>query len=360
MSFYRILAFLIVIISFADCLPPGNITHTPRRVIRFPPNSSTPVRMAWPSVPQVVMPNVPQVVRSKFPQAVFRSKFSQAVKPEAPQVKKLDVQQKLPEVARTPGHRVQLLQSAQHDQLVSASSSSSSRTPSGGWARDKNTSSRIGAAEEQFVFPDDDDDKTPPTHPVIAQKFKPTLKNQPPPCADGTTFCERVDGYPANLENIFDNDLDQFKELQGTDELKSPPITQRIDINSTNEQPLCASVEEVVFPRTAKNKDDKWLFVINTSSFVQGVRIEKCLKTSDEPEQSCFFNDSFPNGYKTVCKQKYIYRRMVAVDDDGKPVKDTFLLPSCCSCTVVSVGAMFRQGMARKPLRTTTTPPPKH
>nr|BBE08127.1 protein spaetzle [Plautia stali] len=278
MSAYRILAFLIVI-GFVDCLPPGNITHTPRKIFRFPQNASTAVR-----------------------------------------------------------------------------------TPSGGWARDKNSTSRIGVGEEQFVFPQDEDNDTPQPEVVNRAKFKPNIKDQAPPCAKGSTFCEKVDGYPGNaLDNIFDNELDQYKELQGQDELKYvPPITQRIDINVTNEQPLCASIEEIVFPKLAKNKDDNWRYVVNTPSFEQGVRVEKCLKTSENEEQQCFFNDSFPNGYKTVCIQKYIYRRMVAVEDDGKPYKDVFPMPSCCSCAVISVGATFRQGVLRKALRSTTTPPPKH
>ncbi|CAH1407990.1 unnamed protein product [Nezara viridula] len=145
MSCFRILALLIAVISFSDCLPSGNITHTPRSELRFSQNAST-------------------VVGS-------------------------------------------------------------------------------------------------------------TTKKLAPFCADGSRFCETVDGYPKNiLENISDNDMDQFKELQGRDDLKSPPIMQRTDINATNELSLCPSVEEVVFPRVAKNKDDKWLFVVNTGSFVQGRR----------------------------------------------------------------------------------------
>jgi len=35
--------------------------------------------------------------------------------------------------------------------------------------------------------------------------------------------------------------------------------------------------EQVVYPKTAQNKDDKWLYVINQDEFVQGIRVEKCM-----------------------------------------------------------------------------------
>lgn len=83
--------------------------------------------MVVPSIPRVARPNVPQVVKPIFSQAV-RSKFLQAVTSEAPQAAKSELQKKLPEIARNPG-RVHLPLPAQPDQLVSASSSSSSRYP---------------------------------------------------------------------------------------------------------------------------------------------------------------------------------------------------------------------------------------
>jgi hypothetical protein len=34
--------------------------------------------------------------------------------------------------------------------------------------------------------------------------------------------------------------------------------------------------EQVVYPKLAQSKDDKWLYVINQEPYVQGIRIEKC------------------------------------------------------------------------------------
>ena len=34
--------------------------------------------------------------------------------------------------------------------------------------------------------------------------------------------------------------------------------------------------EQLVYPKVAQNKDEKWLYVINQDSYMQGIRIEKC------------------------------------------------------------------------------------
>lgn len=51
-------------------------------------------------------------------------------------------------------------------------------------------------------------------------------------------------------------------------------VTNRIDSN--DDEPLCASKEEIVYPQAAQNKDDQWLYIINQEGYTQGVRIEKC------------------------------------------------------------------------------------
>lgn len=41
-----------------------------------------------------------------------------------------------------------------------------------------------------------------------------------------------------------------------------------------------------------------------------------------------------PFGFKAHCKQKYVYRQLVAIDEDGYTVKDLFKIPSCCQCVL--------------------------
>jgi hypothetical protein len=42
-------------------------------------------------------------------------------------------------------------------------------------------------------------------------------------------------------------------------------------------------------------------------------------------------------GYQSTCRQKYIYRKLLAFTRDGKATTDTFRLPACCVCHVRSV-----------------------
>lgn len=84
-------------------------------------------------------------------------------------------------------------------------------------------------------------------------------------------------------------------------QISDPNITERI--HAPEENSLCPFRQEVVFPRAAKNKEDKWLFVVNQDQYVQGVTVEVCLwvspagrsvgRVSEEPPRQKKFNNSF-------------------------------------------------------------------
>ena len=70
------------------------------------------------------------------------------------------------------------------------------------------------------------------------------------------------------------------------------------------ESPVCDSQESYIYPRTARNKDKEWKFVVNVVSdgsdqqedYVQAVKIEKCLR----PGEECSVTNT---GYQqTVCR----------------------------------------------------------
>ncbi|PSN53489.1 hypothetical protein C0J52_09349 [Blattella germanica] len=155
-------------------------------------------------------------------------------------------------------------------------------------------------------------------------KFRPQIKGRRPECADDNSFCESVDQYPQLI-----------------------PVDTRIQ---PDEQVfLCPSREHVVYPKMAQNKDDKWLFVVNQDSYVQGVRIEKC-----ERQETCSFMENFPPLYVTSCQQKYIYRKLLALGEDGNPTSDTFRFPSCCSCVLTKQLPTVRSSDSSKPRSTTS------
>lgn len=176
--------------------------------------------------------------------------------------------------------------------------------------------------KEEIVFPG-------PTK--MSGKFVPEVGSGKPNCAQGSTFCEFTDNYPSDyLTDVLKLEASAFKEFFGNDDNE---VVQRIDVNE--DQQLCPSVEQIVYPKMAQNKEDKWLFVVNQDQYVQGVRVEKCLKADSE----CKFSESFPLGYKTSCQQKFIFRRLLALNEEGKTHTDSFRLPSCCACHVKAVGA---------------------
>lgn len=180
---------------------------------------------------------------------------------------------------------------------------------------DSSGGSKIVFPEESGVFPEES-----------ASKYTPQVDGQKPKCVNEYDFCESVNGYPRDyLKKVLENDVGAsiYQQFFGSDLLDVGP---RFGEEETS---LCPSVEEIVFPKVAQNKDAKWRYVINEEDYVQGIRIEKCGKQS-----SCTFSENFPAGYTTSCQQKYIYRKLLAYADDGKPTADSFRLPSCCSCVV--------------------------
>lgn len=146
---------------------------------------------------------------------------------------------------------------------------------------------------------------------------------------DNVTFIENVSDYPEKmLKEILRKEGKIHKDIFGKDSVfKEDTIIPRLQPEETK---LCPSMEKLVYPKLALNKDDDWKYIVNVGDeYVQGVRIETCGHF-----EKCSMSDSFPAGYTTMCEQKYIYRRLLSVADKGKPVVDEFRLPSCCSCTI--------------------------
>ncbi|KAK9506297.1 hypothetical protein O3M35_008257 [Rhynocoris fuscipes] len=209
------------------------------------------------------------------------------------------------------------------------------RLYSDAWNEPRNYSRSTSSEGTEIIFPDDD-------RPILVDKFVPPFGKKPPECAKGSTFCENVDHYPSQyIENVLQETGIQFKGMFGNDIVRDyTSLLHRIDVKE--EHTLCPSVENVVYPKTAKNKEDQWLFVVNQGQYRQGVRVETC-KSPDNSE-SCAFTEGFPLGYKTTCRQKYIYRRLIALNADGKTITDTFQLPSCCACIVTNDALRNRSG----------------
>ncbi|XP_046749124.1 protein spaetzle [Diprion similis] len=174
---------------------------------------------------------------------------------------------------------------------------------------------RDGSSTGDIVFPDDE------SSPVLK-----TFKPGPDPACRDETFCEKTDSYPENyVSNLIkrQNDLKYLAVVDMVDD-----IAERF--NRDDSTALCVTTERLIFPTAAQNKDNNWLFIVNQEGFRQGVRIETCRS----PEGECSVIGGFATGYKTMCKQKYIYRQLAAISENGTAIRDLFKLPSSCCCHV--------------------------
>lgn len=95
---------------------------------------------------------------------------------------------------------------------------------------------------------------------------------------------------------------------------------------------LCEARTQFIQPRAALNNKGSWRYVVNMpDNMTQLVRAEIC--TSNECSGIC----TLPIGYTSRCEQKYIQKRLVALESSGQNLyTDVFWIPSCCQCTIIN------------------------
>nr|XP_023017493.1 protein spaetzle-like [Leptinotarsa decemlineata] len=170
----------------------------------------------------------------------------------------------------------------------------------------------------------------------------------PPKCANGKTFCENVESYPYRhlKETLKKNPI--YKDFFGKDEA---PVEIANRVGGDQSRYFCASIVSTIYPQIGKNKNNKWKFIINQKEedgLVQGVLVETCRK----PDKPCDILVDLPAGYTTSCKQKYIYRRLLALDGSGSVYPDSFQIPTACCCSYTrNTEFLARFGAAVTPVR---------
>lgn len=117
------------------------------------------------------------------------------------------------------------------------------------------------------------------------------------------------------------------------DTLTTPPLPSGIEpstrFGGPRETPACVSREELIFPQRAKTPKNDWVFVVNQEGVKQALRVERCHKEG-EP---CNIGIPITGDVTTVCRQKYVYRRMLVVGSNQIEPEEV-LMPSCCVCYV--------------------------
>ncbi|XP_031828975.1 uncharacterized protein LOC116425428 [Nomia melanderi] len=170
---------------------------------------------------------------------------------------------------------------------------------------------------DKFIYPDDVFDKP---------------KLGPAPSCNGQTFCEDVPDYPTYLIN------DAFKNQKITPYQSVDQIDLTFRLNDFTGESLCISTEQVIYPKSAENVNNQWLYIVNHPNYTQGVRIETCRKMGE----GCRLIEGFAEGYTTSCEQKYIHRELAAIVKDGSISRELFRFPASCCCHVQFVGTSLR------------------
>nr|XP_033330031.1 protein spaetzle isoform X2 [Megalopta genalis] len=148
-----------------------------------------------------------------------------------------------------------------------------------------------------------------------------------------STFCETVPHYPTDLVNIALEKNPHLRYLSYSEELDQSTRHEE----GPEEEALCLSIEEVVFPKFGLTKNKQWKYIVNHASLKQSVHIEICL----EEDKPCHVIDGFAAGYVTSCKQKYIYHQLFAMGPNGTINRESFRFPASCCCRVEFQGDRF-------------------
>lgn len=169
------------------------------------------------------------------------------------------------------------------------------------------------------------EDKSVSVRDVLPNRFVANLTK----CANtNNTFCTKDDDYPMEfIQKLLRKHIHKYEDVFGSDGI-STYISNRNNV--FDEIELCDYYEQVIYPTSGKNKDGVELYIFNTPERKQGVRVAMCRATGD----ACRMTENFPNGYRSACKQQYVYRELLSLSTDGTPIKDKFEFPACCSCAI--------------------------
>ena len=164
----------------------------------------------------------------------------------------------------------------------------------------------------------------------------------PEECTNGLKICgDERNKYPQTQINEVLNNLDGF-----FDNFDGSAIEQRFfdrlklsTINYQNEIPenLACQTRTELLPRFARaqNINQEWAYLVELGTQGrQKIEVVTCVQA----EQPCTNDLDSPLGTgKTFCKQQYRYEKLLAINQNGTAVVDTFEIPSGCVCHTKTV-----------------------
>ncbi|XP_020809778.1 protein spaetzle 5 [Drosophila serrata] len=107
---------------------------------------------------------------------------------------------------------------------------------------------------------------------------------------------------------------------------------RRTKRQSPGRSTLCQTTSQFITPQAALNSRGNWMFVVNEQNTArQMVKAELCASNT------CSNLCELPNGYNSRCEQKFVQKRLIALQGNGQNLyTDTFWFPSCCVCTIAA------------------------
>uniref|UniRef100_A0A6P6YCX3 Transcription factor mef2A-like n=1 Tax=Dermatophagoides pteronyssinus TaxID=6956 RepID=A0A6P6YCX3_DERPT len=114
---------------------------------------------------------------------------------------------------------------------------------------------------------------------------------------------------------------------------------RQADETSISIEPLCPSRTILLEPKAALNDRRQWKYVVNIADrdrrLRQAIKVEVCMT----PNSPCSNQISLSFGFVSRCRQKYIKKKLLSLDESGQSISsENFFAPSCCVCEVTRDG----------------------
>ena len=136
--------------------------------------------------------------------------------------------------------------------------------------------------------------------------------------------------YPDSvITNLIKCDSNAVKLLEKEDgfETNSVGFNDEDEYRYEDEENICKVSTDYIFPKAAKNKKGKFMFIVNRPAgsveYIQKVKITTCEDAGEECAQGKLSGESI----STMCKQEYSDYKLVALSETGEElVIDEFSL----------------------------------
>ncbi|XP_074603199.1 uncharacterized protein LOC141856698 [Brevipalpus obovatus] len=99
---------------------------------------------------------------------------------------------------------------------------------------------------------------------------------------------------------------------------------------------ICETQSMFITPKAALNDQSEWKFIVNLgdkdSRFRQVIKVNIC----SQVDGACSAVISLPFGFSSRCRQKFIKKKLLALDPSGQSTSnENFFVPSCCVCEII-------------------------